>query len=251
MSDLPSVPQLASTLQVDAKTMRSWMRAQGWRSAVEHGQPWSLTAEQVAILAAKYGPMEAPAASSNGADDEVASSEDAPTSGSDLRTPLAALTVGELLATYADVLAELRERNLIRTHNAPIGDLAEFCAATVYDGLFAPNSEKSFDLTAADGRRVQVKVRQMRPGSPRSALFSPIRSFGFDVSVFIVIDTFTNQVAAAREWSADEVREHGSFKKHTNGTTVTLSQVLAKTARGIDRTADFANAWQALLAQTR
>jgi hypothetical protein len=226
------------------------MRTQGWRSPVEHGQAWSLTAEQVTILTTRYAPQaisnqtyEADAVATEEADehDEQA----------DGGVSLADLSVGELLSRYANVLAELRERHLVRTHNAPIGDLAEYCAAVVYDGLLAPNSEKSFDLTTADERRVQVKVRQLRPGGSRAAVFSPIRSFGFDLSIFIVIDTVSGDVIAAREWTAAEVREHGSFKTHTNGTVITVSKVLAKAARGEDRTADFAAAWRTLLGQNR
>lgn len=247
MSELPSVPELAASLGVNPKTVRAWMRSQGWRSAVEHGQPWSLTSEQVAILTARYGrgnsglPLDKPGR-------DGAPPEDLPTPKADPLTPLTGLSVGDLLATYANVLSELHTRNLIRTNNAPIGDLAEYCAATVYDGLLAPNSEKGFDLTTHDNHRVQVKVRQIRPGGSKSAVFSPMRSFGFDICVFIVIDSATNRVVAAREWNADEVQEHGSFKKHTNGTSVTLSQVLSKNARGVDRSADFAAAWLGLMA---
>lgn len=247
MSELPSVPELATALGTDAKTIRAWMRAQGWRSAVEHRQTWALTSDQVAILTARYSSR----SPINDSGQVAAPSEACPQADPDPYTPMSALSVGDLLASYTNVLAELRTRNLIRTNNAPIGDLAEYCAATVYDGLLAPNSEKAFDLTASDGRRVQVKVRQMRPGGARSVVFSPIRSFGFDVSVFLVIDAATNRVSAAREWSAEEVQEHGSFKKHTNGTTVTVSQVLSKAARGIDRSSDFAAAWLKLLDQKR
>ncbi|WP_146243994.1 DUF6998 domain-containing protein [Curtobacterium sp. MCBD17_013] len=166
-------------------------------------------------------------------------------------TPLARLNVGDLLDTYTNVLAELRTRHLIRTNNAPIGDPAEFCAAIVYDGLLAPNSEKSYDLTAADGRKVQVKVRLVRPGMASGAVFSPLRSFDFDICAFLVIDNEAGEVVAAREWTPVEVREHGSFKKYTNGTVVTVSQVRSSKARGLDRTADFDVAWRELLSQTR
>ena len=247
MTDVPSLPELAQALGSDAKVMRAWMRSQGWRSGVDHGRPWSLTADQVAILTAKYDRR---GTGRSGLDDAVSEKKRVLETESDSRTPLTALTVRDLLSTYADVLAELRERNLVRTNNAPIGDLAEYCAAMVYDGLLAPNSEKSFDLTASDGRLVQVKVRQLRPNAP-SALFSPLRSFGFDVAVFIVVDSTTNQVMAAREWTAEEVQQHGSFKAHTNGTTVPVSRVLTEAARGVDLTASFAAAWDALLARTR
>jgi hypothetical protein len=47
------------------------------------------------------------------------------------RDELAEIMVGQLLVRYADILAELRHRGLGRTNNAPIGDLAQYCAAAV------------------------------------------------------------------------------------------------------------------------
>jgi hypothetical protein len=249
MSECPSVPELAAQIGADPKRVREWMRVQGWRHPTEAGQPWALTGEQVAILTARFSmnpagatAMEATVAQET-SDLDVVTGED--------ETPLAHLTVGELLDTYTDVLAELRTRHLVRTNNAPIGDLAEFCAAMVYDGLLAPNSEKSYDLAAADGRKVQVKVRLVRPGMANGAVFSPIRSFGFDLCAFLVIDNEAGQVVAAREWTPGEVREHGSFRQHSNGTVVSVSQLRSSKARGVDRTADFNTAWQKLLSQIR
>lgn len=253
MSEHPSVPELAAQIGADPKRVRAWMRTQGWRHPTEAGQPWALTGEQVAILTARFSRNTA--GSSAGSIAVEPPTTPAPGDLDDTRgedeTPLARLSVGELLDTYTDVLAELRTRHLVRTNNAPIGDLAEFCAAMVYDGLLAPNSEKSYDLAAADGRKVQVKVRLVRPGMASGAVFSPIRSFDFDLCAFLVIDNATGQVVAAREWTPEEVREHGSFKQHTNGTVVTVSQVRSSKARGRDRTEDFNAAWRDLLSQTR
>ncbi len=96
-----------------------------------------------------------------------------------------------------------------------------------------------------------MKVRLVRPGTAGGAVFSLIRSFDFDVCAFLVVDDETGAVVAAREWTPDEVLGHGSFKKHTNGTVVTVSQVRSSKARGLDRTADFDAAWRDLLSQTR
>lgn len=253
MSEHPSVPELAAQIGADPKRVRGWMRTQGWRHPTEAGQPWALTGEQVAILTARFS--KSTAASSAGSIAVQPASTLVPSDLDDIggedESPLAHLSVGELLDTYTDVLAELRTRHLVRTNNAPIGDLAEFCAAMVYDGLLAPNSEKSYDLAAADGRKVQVKVRLVRPGMASGAVFSPIRSFDFDLCAFLVIDNAAGQVVAAREWTPEEVREHGSFKQHTNGTVVTVSQVRSSKARGRDRTEDFDAAWRDLLSQTR
>lgn len=256
MSEQLSVPELAAQIGADPQQMRGWMRGQGWRHPSETGQPWSLTGEQIAILTARFAKTTGVSTTERLVEREavsasLAETEDLDGINGDDETPLARLSVGDLLDTYTSVLAELRTRHLIRTNNAPIGDLAEYCAAIVYDGLLAPNSEKSYDLTAADGRKVQVKVRLVRPGMASGAVFSPIRSFDFDLCAFLVIDNGTGEVVAAREWTPDEVREHGSFKKHTNGTVVTVSQVRSSKARGLDRTTDFDAAWRELLSQTR
>lgn len=149
------------------------------------------------------------------------------------------LTVGQLLDVYAAVLTELRGRSLVRTNNVPVGDLAEHVAAMVYGGQLEPNSARSYDLTTPEGARVQVKVRQQSRGS---ALFSPIRSFDFDLCVFLVVDG--HAVTTAREWTPDQVREYGHHREHTNGTVVSVSQLAAA---GVDRTADFARAWAELM----
>ncbi|UFU06597.1 hypothetical protein [Ruania halotolerans] len=44
----------------------------------------------------------------------------------------------QLLRLYADILTELVRRQVIRSRNAPAGDLAEWIAATLYGGTLAP-----------------------------------------------------------------------------------------------------------------
>jgi hypothetical protein len=88
----------------------------------------------------------------------------------------AALTVRQLLASSVAVIDELLRRGLIRTRNSPLGDLAESLALRAYGGELAPNSEKSFDLGTADGRRLQVKARLVRLDDKRSQTFSAFRS---------------------------------------------------------------------------
>jgi hypothetical protein len=224
----PTVPELARELGQDPKLVRAWMREQQWRSSVEKGAPWLLTSDQVQLLRVRFAgtPIHAPAAS---VDD-----------------PLAALSVEELLDTYRNVLASLRLRGLVRTNNAPIGDLAEYCAAIVYDGVLAPNSEKSYDLVADDGRRIQVKVRLIRPSTSPSAVFSPIRSFDFDACLFLLANDERGSVELAREWGVADVQELGKHRAHTNGVVVRIGK-LRTASVGIDRTAEFETAWREML----
>ncbi|RXZ72785.1 DUF6998 domain-containing protein [Agromyces albus] len=154
------------------------------------------------------------------------------------------MTVGQLLTLYADILTELRRRGLVRTKNAPLGDLAEYAAALAYGGLLAKNSEKSYDLTAADGRRIQVKARSVDRNASPSQTFSPIRTLGFDVTVFIIVDADTNSVKSAFEWSPTEVGTLGRWSEHTKGHVVRIGQIRAA---GTDVTEMMQGAWAQLL----
>lgn len=154
-----------------------------------------------------------------------------------------------MLHVYTSLLVELRRRGLVRTNNAPIGDLAECACAAYYEGELAPNSEKSFDLTAADGRRIQVKVRNVHNGTSPSAVFSSIRSMDFDVCVFILADAKSNTIEAAYEWTSEEIQAHGRFTTHTNSTLIRIGKVRAGIA-GVEITEGLNVAWQAMLELT-
>ena len=217
---------LAEELGQDPKAVRAWLRANGIRSEVERWQRWILSepqADQVRTHFATATPVSV----------EPHSNFD-PTG----------RTAGELLGAYATILGELRLRGLVRTNNAPIGDLAEYACAIVYGGALAPNSEKSYDLVAADGRRVQVKVRNMRADTRPSSVFSVIRSFAFDVCIFVLIDTESQRVRGAYEWTVDQVQEHSVHREHTNGATIRVNQARRF---GTDLTDRVDEAWQEML----
>ncbi|WP_104081982.1 hypothetical protein [Cryobacterium sp. Y11] len=158
------------------------------------------------------------------------------------------MNVGELLDTYSRILDELRNRGLIRTKNAPVGDLAEYAASIAYEGKLEKNSAKSYDLLAGDGRRVQVKVRNVVPTTSQSQTFSAIRSDGYDVCLFVLVTD--NRVTLAKEWSLAVVKMHGRFQAHTNSVTVRVGKVLAV---GTDVTTMMQSAWtemRAIIATT-
>lgn len=108
----------------------------------------------------------------------------------------------QLLSQYAQILAELRIRGVVRTANAPLGDYAEHMALRVYGGSLAQNSAKSYDLTTDNGRRIQVKARTVSASTSASAVFSVFRSFEFDVATLLVLDSRTY----ALKWARDDTR---------------------------------------------
>lgn len=93
-----------------------------------------------------------------------------------------------LLQTHARILTELVDRGVTRSRNAPAGDIAEFLVRAAYAGELAPPSEKSWDVRASDGRKLQVKCRLVTLGDKGRQQYSPFRSWGFDACVFITFD---------------------------------------------------------------
>lgn len=126
------------------------------------------------------------------------------------------LATADLLRLSRSVLAELRLRGVLRTANAPAGDYAEYLVARAYGGELAPNSEKSWDVHSADGRKLQVKARVVGSG-PGTKLFSPFRSFDFDAAVFILFDPDDLTVRKAIEIPMSIVQSHSSYRQHVNG----------------------------------
>lgn len=121
----------------------------------------------------------------------------------------------ELLRLYGSLLGELIERGVVRSRNAPAGDLAERLAVTVYDGQLAPPSEKSWDVRDATGRHIQVKSRVLEQKSAGN--FSFIRSWSFDACVFVVFDARSYDLVSAVEVPAAVLRPVAVRSEHVNG----------------------------------
>lgn len=143
----------------------------------------------------------------------------------------------ELLSHYAQILAELRVRGVVRTGNAPLGDYAEHMALSVYGGSLAQNSAKSYDLTTDEGRTIQVKARTVSASTSPSAVFSVFRSFDFDVATLLVFDSRTYSLKWAREMSPGQVKEASRWSAHVRGH---LLPIRVAEKLGTDGTALFA-----------
>jgi len=83
-------------------------------------------------------------------------------------------------------MRELRERDIIRTNNNPVGDIAEAIVASHYDGTRGSFIQAGWDVKAA-GERIQVKsLRQTATGKRRN--LSPIRDADYDSVVVVIFD---------------------------------------------------------------
>lgn len=142
----------------------------------------------------------------------------------------------------ASIIAELRQRGLVRTNNKPLGDIAEQVVLAARGGVLEPNSMKSHDITDPSGRRIQVKAMGGRAAG-KAGKFSPFRSFDFDTAVFLVFAPETFEISLAREVSAGAIEAVAHYSPHTNGRQPTLRQI---ENAGIDVTDEMRAAYAAL-----
>ena len=143
---------------------------------------------------------------------------------------LSACSVAELLRLHAATLAELRDRRIVRTANAPAGDLAELLVVRTTGGELADNAQKSWDVFVGEGEgvRLQVKARlvdDMKDNAKRQ--LSPIRTWDFDFLIAVLFDEHYVVRQAARV-HVDAVKDAATWRTHVNGWVVFANQGLLR-----------------------
>ncbi len=159
---------------------------------------------------------------------------------------LTGLTTRGLLRLYADILTELVRRGVVRSRNAPAGDLGEHLVLFAYGGALGARSEKSWDVRAADGRLLQVKTRLLAAGDRGSHVYSPFRSFDFDACVFLIFDAHTYELTQAVEVPAAAVQAEASPVPHVNGWRIGTRMALHELPGAVDVTDRIAQAFDGL-----
>lgn len=99
-------------------------------------------------------------------------------------------SVRELLLMQAEILNELRDRQIVRTSNSPLGDFAELLFATAFGWELQSNSSGSYDAIDAAGTKYQIKSRRITPWNSSRQL-SAIRRLPeahFDILAAVLFD---------------------------------------------------------------
>lgn len=160
--------------------------------------------------------------------------------------PLAGLSTRQLLRLYADILTELVARKIVRSRNAPAGDLGEYLVQRAYGGELAPPSEKSWDVRTEQGLVLQVKTRLIAATDRKSHNYSPFRSWDFDACVFLIFDAHSYDVVRAVEVPVDAVRALVRATTHVNGFRIGTRTTLLDLPGAVDCTDQVARALRAL-----
>jgi len=134
------------------------------------------------------------------------------------------LSTPQLLADWSAVMRELRVRDIIRTNNNPVGDIAEAIVATHYGGERGSFSQAGWDVKTPGGERIQVKAMRRTSMSNRRNL-SPIRDKDYD-SVVVVLFDENFQVTEGLKLSREVVEELFEHRAYVNGRIITLTKAL-------------------------
>ncbi|WP_439502531.1 hypothetical protein [Aminobacter ciceronei] len=152
-------------------------------------------------------------------------------------------SVRDLLILHSQIMDELRERDIVRTANAPLGDYAELLFATAFGWSLEGNSSTGHDATDAAGIRYQVKSRRLTPRNPSRQL-SAIRRLPehtFDFVAGVLFDELYRVTKAILIPHAVIVAR-AKRVEHTNSWRFMLDDRVWQIEGTLDVTADIARA---------
>lgn len=130
----------------------------------------------------------------------------------------------QLLKDWASIMVELRERDVIRTSNNPIADIAEALVHEQFGGERGPFNQPGWDVRTPSGERLQVKAMRRLPTGKRRNL-SPIRDQNYD-AVIVVIFNEKFEVESAFRMSRELVERLFPHKAYVNGRIISISKKL-------------------------
>ena len=127
------------------------------------------------------------------------------------------LTIFELLRTYDDVMDEVRRRDVVRSRNSPISDLAEVLFCRVFGWTREGISVAGHDAKDGSGVRYQIKARRIGKGSGSRQL-SAMRNLECNPFEMLAGVLFNPDFSVHRAAiiPVDVVKSRATWSKHTN-----------------------------------
>lgn len=120
-------------------------------------------------------------------------------------------------------MRELRRRDVVRSNNNPVGDIAEAIVHGHYGGERGSFAQAGWDVLAPGGERIQVKAARNTSTNKRTNL-SPIRDREYDSVIAVIFDE-EFQVTEALKLSRKVAEEIATYKPHINGHVLYLNRL--------------------------
>lgn len=129
----------------------------------------------------------------------------------------------QLLRDWGAIMRELRVRQIIRTNNNPVGDIAEAIVAAHYNGTRGSFAQAGWDVKV-DDELIQVKAMRQVAGASRRNL-SPIRDSDYTCVVIVIFDE-DFVVAEGLRLDRTLVEELFPHRPYVNGRIIAVTQAL-------------------------
>lgn len=145
---------------------------------------------------------------------------------------LTELNPKQLLQLQASATNELKQRDIVRTHNNPLGDYTEWLVATALNLSLANNSKAGYDAIDSNGVKIQIKGRRITSQN-KSTPLSAIRNLqeqDFDELIAVIFDDAFNVIEAVAIPHA-VVAEHASYRQHVNAHVLIIKEALLMNPR--------------------
>jgi hypothetical protein len=157
--------------------------------------------------------------------------------------PLARTSIREILTLHAEVMEELRRREVVRTSNSPVGDYAELLFATAFGWELESSSAAGHDATDKDGVRYQIKSRRLAKhnGSRQLSFLRRLPEKKFDYLAAVLFDA-RYRVQRAIILPHEGLEARCPFSKHANGWLMRLEDNCWEMAGARDVTSEVAAA---------
>ncbi|OGO24781.1 MAG: hypothetical protein A2Z28_01440 [Chloroflexi bacterium RBG_16_51_9] len=145
-------------------------------------------------------------------------------------------TDNELLATYSELMEELRQRQVIRTNNNPVADYAEKVAIESLNLSAVGKEQKGFDAVDRKGRKYQIKGRRLtRHNSSRQ--LGVIRNLDERLFDYLIAVIFDEAFGVKEIWQIPQafVTRYATLSQHQNGHIFFADPNTLTTGKGVTR----------------
>jgi hypothetical protein len=145
------------------------------------------------------------------------------------------LSDDDLPKVWSVVMRELRHRELVRSSNNPVADLAEAFVARLVEGVLTAKSYRGCDLEDMKGTRYQVKSRRLTTEN-KSRLLGQIRNLELGEFDYLVAVIFNEDFVIQEVWQIphSQIEPHARYIPRTNSWALHCSGRLLH-APGVER----------------
>ena len=138
----------------------------------------------------------------------------------------------DLLKLHSLILKELKDREVIRSKNNPLGDYTEWLVSNKLNLDLARKSSAGHDATDKNGVKYEIKSRRItiENKSRQLSVFRELKLKKFDFLIAVVFDSNFN-IDEAYKIPHDVVFEYANLRKYLNGHLLHLKGKILKDIR--------------------